>query len=161
MKYKAADSEGDKKKLKKKIIILGVVFLFLVFVVWRVFSFFSKYQYQEIDRSDIGINEEMFKSELNSIINIALLGVDKNNISDAILIVSINPMKDVPTIKMISIARDSLVEVYPKDKKTYCTKINEAYGNGGEVTTLRTLNKNFNLNVRNFIKKNGNMCWYL
>ena len=68
MKYKAADSEGDKKKLKKKIIILGVVFLFLVFVVWRVFSFFSKYQYQEIDRSDIGINEEMFKSELNSII---------------------------------------------------------------------------------------------
>ncbi len=155
-KYKAkvANNEGDesnKKKLKKKIIILGVVFLFLVFVVWRVFSFFSKYQYQEIDRSDIGINEEMFKSELNSIINIALLGVDKNNISDAILVVSINPTKEPPTIKMISIARDTLVEVYPKNKRTYYTKINEAYGNGGEVTTLRTLNKNFNLNVRNFI----------
>ncbi len=153
-KYKAKgsqNSEDNKKKLKKKIIILGVVFLFLVFVVWRVFSFFSKYQYQEIDRSDIGINEEMFKSELNSIINIALLGVDKNNISDAILIVSINPTKESPTIKMISIARDTLVEVYPKDKRTYYTKVNEAYGNGGEVTTLRTLNKNFNLNVRNFI----------
>lgn len=155
-KYRAKSTgdeskEGNKKKLKKKIIIIGIVFLFLVFVVWRVFSFFSKYQYQEIDRSDIGINEEMFKSELNSIINIALLGVDKNNISDAILVVSINPTKDPPTIKMISIARDTLVEVCPKDRKTYYTKINEAYGNGGEVTTLRTLNKNFNLNVRNFI----------
>ena len=155
-KYRAKSTgneskEGNKKKLKKKIIIIGVIFLFLVFVVWRVFSFFSKYQYQEIDRSDIGINEEMFKSELNSIINIALLGVDKNNISDAILVVSINPTKEPPTIKMISIARDTLVEVYPKDRKTYYTKINEAYGNGGEVTTLRTLNKNFNLNVRNFI----------
>ena len=147
-KYIPTNKNSSKKK---KFIILGVVTLFIVFIVWRMFSFFSRYQYQKIDTDDLGINEEIFKSELDSIINIALLGVDKNNISDAILIASINPTKDIPTIKLISFARDTLVEVIPKNKKTYFTKINEAYGNGGEVTTLRTLNKNFGLNVKNFI----------
>lgn len=146
---------NPEKKSKKKIIIISTALaLFLILIVWQVFSFFTKFKYEEIDENEIGINEVWNNAELNKIVNIALLGVDDNGTSDAILIVSINPKSETPKIKLISIARDTLVKVIPKNKPSFYTKINEAYGNGGEVTTLRTLNSNFNLNIRNFASIN-------
>ncbi len=150
IKYKNLNDSNSKKKRIVKIIVALLVF-FSLLITWRVYSFLKKFQYEKIDQSDIGINEEMFKGELNNIVNIALLGVDANGTSDAILIVSLNPQADNPTIKLISIARDSLAEIFPKNKKSYFTKITEAYSDGKEETILRSLNKNFNLNVKNFI----------
>ena len=141
---------NPEKKSKKKIIIISALVSFLVLIVWQVFSFFTKFKHEDIDENEIGINEVWNNAELNKIVNIALLGVDDNGTSDAILIASINPKSETPKIKLISIARDSLVKVIPKNKSSFYTKINEAYGNGGATTTLRTLNSNFNLNIRNF-----------
>ena len=123
-------------------------------IVYSVFSFIFKYNHVEIDKNDIGIEEEQLVNtdDLDKIINIALLGVDKNNVSDSIMILSIN--REAKVIKLISILRDSLVMIYPKSKKTYFTKINEAYGNGGEITTLRTINKNYNITKYTVITAN-------
>ncbi len=150
IKYVKKSDENVKKRVIKLVIKI-LIAVSVIFIVWRVFSFFNRFQHTEIDRTDIGINEELFKGELEKVVNVALLGVDSNNVADTLMVVSINPKEDDPKIKIISIARDSLVEVYPKNQGSYYTKINESYGNGGEETTLRTLNKNFNMNIRNFV----------
>lgn len=150
-KIKKYESPNNKKN-KLKIIITIIVALCVFFlIIIRIAIFFTKFQHTKIDRDDLGINKEIFKGELKEIINVALLGVDRNGVSDAIIIVSLNPTEKKPTIKLISIARDTLVQVYTKNKSPYFTKINEAYGAGEEETTLRTLNKNFNLNIDNFV----------
>lgn len=153
-KYVNPSSKSAAFKTKKKIIIISSLFLLLVLIVWQVFSFFTRFKHEEINENEIGINKIWNNEDLNKIVNIALLGVDDNGTSDAILIASINPTAQVPKIKIISVARDTLVKVMPKDKNPFYTKINEAYGAGGEVTTLRTLNSNFNLNIRNFASIN-------
>ncbi len=150
--FKSLKSKKRKKFIIKLSVIISII-LIILFIVWRIFSLVFKYQYKKIDKTDIGIDEEVFQpGELDKITNIALLGVDANDVSDAIIIASINPNKEVPTIKLVSIARDTLMPIYLKgNKKSYSTKVNEAFGHGGEETTLRTLNKNLKLNVKNFI----------
>ena len=141
-------------KLKRLILISSIILLILTifFVTSYILSIISKFQHEDIDTNDIGINEELFSKDELGITNIALLGVDNNGTSDAIIIASIDT--NSKNIKMISILRDSLVKVEPKNKKPYYTKINEAYGNGGVETTLRAINSNFNLNVKDYISIN-------
>lgn len=146
-------SKKRRRKVKlKKLILLSIVILLILsifFVTSYAISIISKFQHEEINQNDIGINEELFSKDELGITNIALLGVDDNGTSDAIIIASIDTNNK--KIKMISILRDSLVKVEPKNKKSYYTKINEAYGNGGVETTLRAINSNFNLNVKDYI----------
>lgn len=138
-------------KLKKLILLSTVAILILAifFITSYAVSIFSKFQHEDINQNDIGISEELFSKDELGITNIALLGVDDNGTSDAIIVVSIDT--NSKKIKMISILRDSLVKVSPKNKKPYYTKINEAFGNGGVETTLRAINSNFNLNVKDYV----------
>lgn len=139
----------------RKVILLSVVILLVLaifFITIYVVSIISKFQHEGIDKNDIGISEELFSKDELGITNIALLGVDDNGTSDAIIIASIDT--NSKKIKMISILRDSLVKVEPKNKKSYYTKINEAFGNGGVETTLRAINSNFNLSVKDYISIN-------
>lgn len=143
-----------RKKTKKIILlsILTILILSIFFITSYAISIISKFQHEDIDKNDIGISEELFSKDELGITNIALLGVDDNGTSDAIIIASIDT--NSKKIKMISILRDSLVKVEPKGKKSYYTKINEAFGNGGVETTLRAINSNFNLNVKDYISIN-------
>lgn len=139
----------------RKITLLSVILLLILsifFITSYAVSIISKFQHEDIDKNDIGIDEELFSKDELGITNIALLGVDDNGTSDAIIIASINT--NSKKIKMISILRDSLVKVEPKNKKSYYTKINEAFGNGGVETTLRAINSNFNLSVKDYISIN-------
>ncbi len=138
-------------KLKRLILLSTIILLILAifFITTYAISIISKFQHEDIDTNDIGINEELFSKDELGITNIALLGVDDNGTSDAIIIASIDT--NSKKIKMISILRDSLVKVDQKNKKPFYTKINEAYGNGGAETTLRAINSNFNLNVKDYI----------
>ena len=150
--FKSLKSKKRKKFIIKLSVIISIM-LVILFIAWRILGLVFKYQYKEIDKTDIGIDEEIFQpGEPDKITNIALLGVDANDVSDAIIIASINPNKEVPTIKLVSIARDTLMPIYLKgNKKSYSTKVNEAFGHGGAETMLRTLNKNLRLNVKDFI----------
>lgn len=144
-------NEKEKNKSKKKLVIIIIAILFLFLILIKVFAVVFNFKYKEIDKEDLGINEEYFSEEFNDILNVALLGVDNNGTSDAILILNINPKINSPKIKLVSIARDSLVKVYPKNKNPFKTKINESFNYGGEETLIRTLNKNFNLNIKDFV----------
>ncbi len=95
-------------------------------------------------------------------VNILLLGVDSRTnitntgLSDVIMILSIN--KQTGEIKLSSIARDTAVTV-PGYKNAY--RINVAYKfgsqkeeNGGPKLAMRTVNRNFQMNVERFVAIN-------
>ena len=87
--------------------------------------------------------------------NIALFGVDsrandlrKNTRSDSIIVASIN--NKTHDVKLVSIYRDTYVKIHDH----CCTKINHAYAYGGPDLAVNTLNKNFDLNIKDFVTVN-------
>ena len=92
------------------------------------------------------------------IINIAMFGIDSRSqnytgLSDSIMILSVNT--ETGDIKLISVMRDSLVELPDKDGKSYKpNKINQAYARGGASYAIKTLNKNFELDIKRSITVN-------
>ena len=84
------------------------------------------------------------------ITNIAFFGVDARNTeepsrSDSIMILSVDTKNK--KIKMSSIMRDTYVSIKGHGK----TKITHAYAYGGAQLAIRTLNENFNLNIRDYV----------
>ena len=120
-----------------------------------VADFLKDYNHVDITDSDedLGISEEIPVDNGQDITNIALFGVDGRNTgnagnSDAMMIISIDKLHS--KIKVISIMRDTLVKVPDHG----ITKITEAYGMGGAVLAIKTLNQNFNLNIRDYATVN-------
>ena len=68
---------------------------------------------------------------------------------DVQIIVSIN--KDDGSIKLTSILRDLYVTIPGYKNKN---RINTAYSRGGGQLAMRTINKNFELNIENYITIN-------
>ena len=149
-KYKSHKCTKNTKKTKR-IVIFILIFLILVifFALCCAFFILSKLQHDDITNDAVGIDQELFSQNESEIFNVALLGIDDNGTSDAVMIASIDTNKR--QIKITSILRDSLVKVEPVDKKPYYTKLNEAFGNGGAITTLKTINRNFDLNVKDYV----------
>jgi len=106
----------------------------------------------KIDESSIVKPEVPIQKEEedNELINIALFGVDRRaaneaSRSDSIMILSID--KKHKKIKMSSIMRDTYVQI----KNHGVTKINHAYAYGGAQLAIRTINENFNLDIRDYV----------
>lgn len=87
--------------------------------------------------------------------NIVILGVDARSMSnydgsrsDAILILSLN--KETGSINMISLMRDTYLQIYDGDGERDLDKITNAHAFGGGVGTCRALNRNLDLNIREY-----------
>lgn len=73
-------------------------------------------------------------------------GLDEIGISDAIILVTLDPIHH--KIKLTNIARDTYVVYHDKG---YSSKINHAFRWGGASYALQILNENFSLNVEDYI----------
>lgn len=73
-------------------------------------------------------------------------GLDEIGISDAIILVTLDPIHH--KIKVINIARDTYA-VY--SDKGYSSKINHAFRWGGAAYAIQILNENFSLNIEDYI----------
>lgn len=107
-----------------------------------------------VDNESIGINKET-EEQFKEIRNIALLGIDSKDDdligrSDSIMILTLDSVHN--KIKLTSIMRDSYVNIdgYGMDK------INHAFAYGGAELAIKTLNKNFDLNIKEVIVVNFN-----
>lgn len=87
--------------------------------------------------------------------NIALFGLDSRNDeleggvqSDSIMIASIN--NETSEVKLISVYRDTLL----KQKDGTYEKANSAYNVGGPEDAISMLNRNFDLDIKNYISVN-------
>ena len=96
--------------------------------------------------------EEKLSPYSNSIINIALFGVDSADAStgrsDSIIIATIDITHK--KLKLTSVMRDSYVNISGIGND----KINHAYAFGGPQLAIKTLNENFNLNIEDFVAVN-------
>ncbi len=112
----------------------------------------------DIKVEDLDINEGI-SQELDGYTNIALFGIDardnslgKGSRSDAILIASIN--NETKKIKLLSVYRDTLLQVTKEDGSAVTTKVNAAYAYGGPELAVQTLNKNLDLNITEYVTVN-------
>ena len=105
----------------------------------------------EVDLSNLEPNEAL----PSNVLNILLLGVDnrttslERGLSDAVVICSIN--KETGSVKLSSIARDTGVIVPGFKSKN---RINVAYKRGGPELSMKTVNRNFQLNVQRYVVVN-------
>ena len=103
------------------------------------------------DSGSLGIQSGDFSD--SRIVNIALFGLDAredtdSGRSDVVMVLSVD--KRHHTLKLTSILRDSevAIEGYGYDKITH------AYAYGGPELAIKTINQNFNLDIKNYVTVN-------
>jgi LCP family protein required for cell wall assembly len=98
---------------------------------------------------ELNISDNVVKQD-DGIINIAFFGVDRRHKdeasrSDALMILTVD--KKHKKVKISSIMRDSYVNVDGYGM----TKVTHAYAYGGPTLAIKTLNKNFDLNIKDYV----------
>ena len=153
--YKGKTLKSKKRGLRIFLSILLVLLIMLVIffstVTWYVYNKLSKVNYVKLE--NVVVNEGVAE-QLKGYRNIVLFGVDARantydgSRSDCIIIASIN--QDTKDVKLTSIYRDTYVyiEGYGYDKITH------AYAYGGPELAINTINKNFDLNITEFVAVN-------
>ena len=162
------NTEGEKVKMPKKqkkhkkLKIFGKIVLVLVIILailvgtifWYINNKLGKMQQVKIDESELGISDSANKN-LSGYRNIAIFGVDSRaddygvgNRSDCIIIASIN--NSTGEIKLVSVYRDTYVNIEGHG----LDKITNAYSYGEAPLAINTLNKNLDLNIKEFVTVN-------
>lgn len=151
----------EKKKKRMNIFLKIVIVLILLIVILLGIAFFyvksklDKIQKVELpNNEELGITEEI-EQKLTGYRNIAIFGVDSRsddygvgNRSDCIIIASIN--NDTGEIKLVSVYRDTYVNIDGHG----LDKITHAYSYGEAPLAIKTLNKNLDLNISEFVTVN-------
>lgn len=142
---------GKKTALKVLLTILIILLLLFIAAFWYIHNKLSKVNYVEL--KNIEINDGVAE-QLKGYRNVALFGVDsrantyEDTRSDCIMVISIN--EDTKQVKITSIYRDTLVYIEGHGYE----KITHAYAYGGPELAINTLNKNFDLNISEFVAVN-------
>ncbi len=154
----SSSSKPQKKKKKKKrkntfvkvlVVILCIVLVASIALYGYAYYLINKIDRQPLESEDLNITTNQY----DSVKNIALLGIDsrKDNDSgrsDAVLVLTID--KQHKKIKLTSIARDTYVQIdgHSQDKLTH------AYAYGKSDLAVKTLNKNFDLEITDYVTVN-------
>lgn len=148
--------------MKKALKIVGIIFLAIIIIIatailtgyFYLNSKLSQMKQVNIDENNLNVATQV-EEKLTGYRNIALFGVDsrdsdlgEGNRSDCIIIASIN--NDTKEINLVSVYRDTYVDIdgYGLDKITH------AYSYGGPELAVKTLNKNLDLNIKEFVTVN-------
>ena len=150
------------KKQRKGIKTFGIIVLVLIIILvlllgsifWYINNKLGKIQTEKIEEYDLGISKQA-KENLAGFRNIAIFGVDsrtdnynKGNRSDCIIIASIN--NKTKEVKLISVYRDTFVDIEGHG----LDKITHAYSYGEAPLAIKTLNRNLDLNIKEFVTVN-------
>ena len=148
-----------KRKKKKLTTVITVICILLSVVIvlagcgyFYAYSIIDKIERVPLD-TEIPIELNITTSKYSSVKNIALLGIDsrKDNDSgrsDAVLVLTIDKKNN--KIKLTSIARDSYVQIDGKGQD----KLTHAYAYGKSTLAVKTLNKNFDLEITDYVTVN-------
>ncbi len=143
------------KKKNRIVFKIAIIFLVLASICVSLFVYFFGGLKVDggFDKSDEALGLNGIGKINSSVTNIALFGVDKRKNekvgrSDSIMIVSFDGIHK--EIKIISVLRDSrvLIDGHGKDK------LGHAFFYGGANLAVKTLNKNFGLDIRDYLALN-------
>lgn len=151
------------KKLKVTLLTIGV---FLI-IGFAAFAGTKMYVGSKLDKMDIvsipkddkslGIDSNLYNDANkadDSITNILLLSSDSRDPktdpgnSDSIMVLTVDKKNN--KLKITSIMRDSIVNVEGYGSR----KITESHNLGGPLLTLKTINQNYNLNIKDYVQVN-------
>jgi polyisoprenyl-teichoic acid--peptidoglycan teichoic acid transferase len=147
-------SKKQKTILWISLLSIGVAAAFIATGLIYANKMIDKVDYEETKNAEWDIDDKVAE-DLSNYRQIAILGVDARFMytydgsrSDAIVVLSIN--KTTGDIKMISVMRDTYLEIYNNKGERDLDKITNAHAFGGGVDTCRSLNRNFDLNIREY-----------
>ena len=140
------------KIIRNILIIIAVIIALLI-----GYSMFLTSHLDRVDTADADFAiDPGVADELSGYRNIAVLGVDARagqgydgTRTDAIIVLSIK--KSTGDIKMISVMRDSYLKMADADGNLILDKVTHAHHYGGGVDTCATLNRNLDLNIKEFM----------
>ena len=160
-RYKS--NKGNNMKKRKRRIILFILEAILVLIMAVVLIF--NYYWNKLDTDETLAPEATQINEIDKDVevvlkgyrNIAVFGVDARNnttldkgtLADAIMIVSIN--RETKDIKIVSVYRDTYLNT--RGESTF-NKINTAYSEGGPSQALYALNRNLDLDIKEYVTVN-------
>jgi polyisoprenyl-teichoic acid--peptidoglycan teichoic acid transferase len=160
--------KAKKRNWKKRLAITLVVLLALLgtgallanYAYGKIIEKFEKVEYIDLSDQDLDIDPTV-DAELKDYRNILLVGVDarrgekeSNSRADAIIIISIN--KETGDFRLISVYRDTMLDIEETDGVHSLDKVTHSFVYGGAVNTIRALNRNMDLNIKEYVKVN----WY-
>lgn len=168
--FKDLERQSRKKMSggKKAAIIIGSVLVVLAALGAAAYFYIAGYLLKDLtvepitkNKEELGINSAVQAQADSSIKNIALFGLDSRDDtfegrSDCIIILSVDNKHG--KIKMTSVLRDSNVSMrmtdYNGDYYYTDDKITHAYYFGGPELAVNTLNRNFSLNIEDYVTVN-------
>lgn len=157
---KMSKKEMRKKRRKRKIIVLVVELLILLVVLaglWFVMKL-SKIDTDEEFGKDVENKDltDHTKEILGEYTTIALFGLDnrdngsyKTGNSDVIMIARID--NDTKEVKLVSVYRDTMLNMMDSDDEDAYSKANAAYNMGGPDQAVRMLNVNLDLDIKEYV----------
>lgn len=150
-----------KRQRKKRKLILFVIEIVILVVLLGGLFFASKMnliQKNVLDKDKIGVNEmdKEVQESLKGYTNIAMFGLDNRDMdnygrgnTDVIMIFSIN--NDTKEIRMVSVYRDTFLNVSETGDTPYLFKANSAYARGGPERAINMLNTNLDLEIEDYV----------
>lgn len=163
------NSAKDRKPKKKKRIWLRVLIVILILLlaagiaagiaVYKAYNWVGEelglMNHVRLQEKELCIDPDVDK-ELKDYRNILIMGIDKRKgedietcRSDAMIVASIN--KKTGKFKMVSVVRDSFLQLDEKDQLVL-DKLTHAHAYGGPENTLRAINRNLDLNIKEFVR---------
>lgn len=143
---KRIEKRKQKKKQRRRKILLGIFLFFLLIFGYGVYMTIDAYQAVNESYDDLGREKSDLREEPVAIIkdpfSVLLLGIENyssggnNGRTDAILVATFNP--DDQRVKLLSIPRDTLVEINEEGR---LGKINSAHVFYGIEGTIKTVEK--------------------
>jgi len=160
-RYKSNKGNNMKKRKRRIILFILEAILVLIMAVVLIFNYYwNKLDTEETlapEATQINEIDKNVEVVLKGYRNIAVFGVDARNnttldkgtLADAIMIVSIN--RETKDIKIVSVYRDTYLNT--RGESTF-NKINTAYSEGGPSQALYALNRNLDLDIKEYVTVN-------
>lgn len=146
-------AKSNGKKRKSGVAALIVLNCILAILIAAIIAFcFINHGTAGINPEELGIDETVPFEK--GITNLVFFGIDSSeervaagdlSRSDSIIIVSLDQNRS--EIKLTNILRDSKVPIEGHDPQ----KINAAYAFGGPELAIKTINRNFRMNIRDYV----------
>ena len=146
-----------RQRRKRKLMLFIVELLVILILLAELFVIIKLNKLNntgDLDEDKLNINIDAKTQELlDGYTNIALFGIDNRSTgkyesgnSDCIMIASIN--NDTKEVRLISVYRDSFLAVDDDDD---LRKLNAAYAKGGPTGAVAALNKNLDLDIKEYV----------
>lgn len=155
MEDKLNKSKDHKKLPVKKIILLAILIVIFIVLIWGGKNYLSfKKALQKMNEHESTVNiPPSDKTPHLEPFSVLLLGIDErendSGRTDTMIVVTVNP--DLGTIKMLSIPRDSRVEIVGNNT---VEKINHAYARGGIAMTIDTVEEVLSIPIDYYVAIN-------